>query len=113
MGGGSQVTETRSSYEPVFAPSGKFSSGGLHILSLLQVVTASLVALTIGLARAHALEFPAKMRWSREDLIATQTIYGQGFSIGGAAGPVGILGRSRTHGDSDSRSIDAWTHVWQ
>src|SRR5215471_2670974 len=57
----------------------------------LQVVTLSLVAVTMSLALAHALEFPGKMRLSRDNYIATQTIYYPGFSIGGFAEPIGIL----------------------
>jgi len=45
----------------------------------------------MALALAHSLEFPGKMRLSRDNYIATQTIYYPGFSIGGFAEPVGVL----------------------
>src|SRR5215469_6362322 len=45
----------------------------------------------MALALAHSLEFPGKMRLSRDNYIATQTIYYPGFSIGGFTEPVGVL----------------------
>jgi hypothetical protein len=42
---------------------------------LLEVVTVFLVAVAMALALAHALEFPGKMRLSKEDYLATQSIY--------------------------------------
>jgi hypothetical protein len=56
-----------------------------------EVITVCLVAVTTALALAHSLEFPGKMRLSRDNYIATQTIYYPGFSIGGFAEPVGVL----------------------
>jgi Domain of unknown function (DUF1772) len=57
----------------------------------LEVITLCLVALAMALALAHALEYPGKMRLSRDNYIATQTIYYPGFSVGGFAEPAGIL----------------------
>lgn len=58
---------------------------------LLQVVAVTLVAGTMALALAHALEFPGKMRLSRAKYIATQSIYYPGFSVGGIAEPVSVV----------------------
>ncbi len=41
---------------------------------LLQVITVFLVAVAMSLALAHALEFPGKLRLSRQAYLATQTI---------------------------------------
>jgi uncharacterized membrane protein len=57
----------------------------------LQVITVMLAALTMGLAVAHALEHPGKMRLNREDYLSTQTIYSPGFTIGGYGEPLGVL----------------------
>ena len=57
----------------------------------LQVITVFLVALVMGLALAHALEFPGKMRLGREQYMTTQTIYYPGFTIGGVGEVLGII----------------------
>jgi hypothetical protein len=61
-----------------------------------QVLTVFLVASAMGLALAHALELPGKMRLSREQYLAVQPIYYPGFTIGGgiaeAGGIVATLG---------------------
>jgi len=58
----------------------------------LQVLTVFLVALVMGLALAHALELPGKMRLGREQYFVTQAIYYPGFTIGGGIGEVlGII----------------------
>ncbi len=48
-----------------------------------------LVAVTMGLALAHALEFPGKLRLDEPTYMAVQTIYYPGFTIGGMVGEVG------------------------
>jgi hypothetical protein len=58
----------------------------------LQVFTVMLVAVVMGLALAHALEFPGKMRLGRQEYFATQGIYYPGFTIGGGISEVlGII----------------------
>jgi len=57
----------------------------------LQVITVFLVAIAMGLSLAHALEYPGKMRLSREHYLATQTIYYPGFTIGGVFEALGVL----------------------
>jgi hypothetical protein len=49
----------------------------------LELITMLLVAIAMGLALAHALEHPGKMRLNRDDYLATQSIYYPGFTIGG------------------------------
>lgn len=57
----------------------------------LQIACLLLVAVAMGLALAHALEMPGKMRLDREPYFAVQEIYYPGFTIGGAAEPLGIV----------------------
>ena len=57
----------------------------------LQVVTVVVVAVAMALTLAHALELPGKLRLSKEQYLATQPIYYPGFTIGGAAEPLGVL----------------------
>lgn len=51
----------------------------------VQVVAVFLASIAMSLALAHALELPGKLRLSKENYIATQTIYYPGFTIGGIA----------------------------
>ncbi len=61
------------------------------MLQILQVVTLMLVAVTMTLALAHALEYPGKMRLSKQEYLATQAIYYPGFTLGGIAEGVGMI----------------------
>lgn len=56
-----------------------------------EVLTVVLVASTMGLALAHALEWPGKMRLDREQYLAVQPIYYPGFTIGGGVAEAGGL----------------------
>lgn len=56
---------------------------------LLQILSIGLVAVTMGLALAHALEFPGKRRLDEEGYRRTQAIYYPGFTLGGAFGEFG------------------------
>ena len=58
---------------------------------LLEVVTTLLVAVAFSLALAHALEYPGKMRLSKEIYMATQTIYYPGFTIGGIGEGLAVI----------------------
>jgi hypothetical protein len=53
------------------------------MLQALQVATVMLVALAMTFVVAHAAEYPGKLRLSREEYLATQTIYYPGFTLGG------------------------------
>ncbi|WP_331376930.1 DUF1772 domain-containing protein [Sinorhizobium chiapasense] len=57
----------------------------------LQVLTIIVVAIAMALALAHALELPGKLRLAKEQYLAVQPIYYPGFTIGGAAEPLGLL----------------------
>lgn len=57
----------------------------------LSVFTVILVAITMALSLAHALEWPGKMRLDREQYLTVQPIYYPGFTIGGFAEGVGIV----------------------
>ena len=48
-----------------------------------------LVAVTMGLSLAHALEFPGKLRLDEPTYRAVQAIYYPGFTIGGLVGEFG------------------------
>jgi hypothetical protein len=58
------------------------------VILSLQVLTVMLVAVVMGLALAHALEFPGKKRLGRQEYLTTQAIYYPGFTIGGGIGEV-------------------------
>ena len=45
----------------------------------------------MGLALAHALELPGKLRLDESTYLTVQTIYYPGFTIGGASEPLAIL----------------------
>lgn len=45
----------------------------------------------MGLALAHALELPGKLRLDEHTYLTVQTIYYPGFTIGGASEPLAIL----------------------
>lgn len=58
--------------------------------TLLPIAT-FLAAMVMGLALAHALEMPGKMRLEREYYYAVQTIYYPGFTLGGMTEPLAII----------------------
>jgi hypothetical protein len=55
------------------------------MLDVLQVIALMLVALAMVPAMAHALEFPGKMRLSKDAYLTVQRIYYPGFTIAGFA----------------------------
>jgi len=57
----------------------------------LQVLSVILVAVAMALALAHALELPGKLRLSKDQYLATQTIFYPGFTIGGISEPLGVI----------------------
>lgn len=61
------------------------------MMSILSVVALVLVAVTMGLSLAHALEFPGKLRLDEQTYRAVQAIYYPGFTIGGLVGEFGAL----------------------
>jgi len=61
------------------------------MLVVLQVLTLTLVAIAVGLVVAHSLEWPGKLRLTREQYLATQQIYYPGFTWAGMAEPLGLL----------------------
>ena len=56
---------------------------GMSMLLIIQVVAVFLASIAMSLTLAHALELPGKLRLSKENYIATQTIYYPGFTVGG------------------------------
>ncbi|MDV2997075.1 MAG: hypothetical protein N4J56_006780 [Chroococcidiopsis sp. SAG 2025] len=62
------------------------------MFDVLQILSAILIAVALALALAHALEFPGKMRLTKEAYFAMQPIYYYpGFTIGGGVGEFGGL----------------------
>jgi hypothetical protein len=61
------------------------------MLLTLQVLTILAVSIAMALSLAHALEFPGKLRLSRETYLDMQMIYYPGFTIGGMVGEAGGL----------------------
>jgi uncharacterized membrane protein SpoIIM required for sporulation len=51
--------------------------------TILSVVALLLLAVTLGLSLAHALEFPGKLRLDEHGYRAVQAIYYPVFTIGG------------------------------
>ena len=60
-------------------------------LSVLQVLAVLIAAIAMAQSLAHAMEFPGKLRLSREEYGVVQHIYYPGFTIGGISEPVAIL----------------------
>jgi Domain of unknown function (DUF1772) len=61
------------------------------MLQIWQVTTLMLVAVTMALALAHALEYPGKLRLAKQEYLATQAIYYPGFTLGGIVEVLGLL----------------------
>ncbi|WP_250126424.1 DUF1772 domain-containing protein [Chroococcidiopsis sp. CCMEE 29] len=61
------------------------------MFNVLQILTAILIAVAMAMALAHTLEFPGKMRLTKEVYFAMQPIYYPGFTIGGGIGEFGGL----------------------
>ncbi len=59
------------------------------MITSLSAVALLLVAVTMGLSLAHALEFPGKLRLDEPTYRAVQAIYYPGFTIGGLIGEFG------------------------
>jgi hypothetical protein len=58
---------------------------------VLEVLVLLAVSIAMALALAHALEFPGKLRLSRQDYETVQEIYSPGFTYGGAGEGIGLL----------------------
>lgn len=56
------------------------------MFEVFQVAAVLLVAIAMASALGHAMEFPGKLRLSREEYLAIQPIYYPGFTILGGAG---------------------------
>lgn len=61
------------------------------MVEILQVLTVLFVSVAMALSLAHALEFPGKLRLSKEEYLTVQPIYYPGFTIGGVAEPASLL----------------------
>lgn len=63
------------------------------VLTTFQIATLLLIALAMATSMGHALEFPGKLRLSRETYLAVQPIYYPGFTVVGGFGElIGMLG---------------------
>ena len=60
-------------------------------MTVLSLISVFLVAVTMGLSLAHALEFPGKARLTEPTYRAVQAIYYPGFTVGGLVGEFGAL----------------------
>ena len=61
------------------------------MIRTMTAVALFLVDLTVVTSLAHALELPGKMRLTREQYLAVQTVYYPGFTYAGAAEPLSIV----------------------
>jgi hypothetical protein len=76
---------------------------------ILRVATLLLVSVAMGLALAHALEFPGKIRLDRHAYYAMQPIYYPGFTIGGGIGEAGgILATAALLFLTPPGTVDFW-----
>jgi hypothetical protein len=57
----------------------------------LRIVTILIVAIAMATMLAHALELPGKLKLPKDEYLAVQKIYYPGFTIGGAAEPLGLI----------------------
>ena len=63
----------------------------LFMLLALQVATVFLVGTAMTMARAHALEFPGKMRLDEKTYVAVQMIYYPGLTLGGIGEVLAVI----------------------
>jgi len=61
------------------------------MFQMLQILTTVLVAVAMAPALAHAMEYPGKMRLSRDAYLTVQPIYYPGFTVAGGAAETGGL----------------------
>jgi len=61
------------------------------MFQILQILTTVLVAVAMAPALAHAMEYPGKMRLSRDAYLTVQPIYYPGFTVAGGAAETGGL----------------------
>lgn len=61
------------------------------MMKAVSILALLLVAVTMGLTLAHALELPGKLRLDKNTYVAVQAIYYPGFTIGGLVGELGGL----------------------
>jgi hypothetical protein len=61
------------------------------MMVVLKLISLFLVVASVIPSVAHALEFPGKLRLTREQYLTVQRIYYPGFTVIGAAEPVSIL----------------------
>jgi phosphoglycerol transferase MdoB-like AlkP superfamily enzyme len=57
----------------------------------LKICSILIVAVAMGMALAHALELPGKLRLPKEQYLAVQAIYYPGFTFGGIAEPLSMI----------------------
>jgi hypothetical protein len=58
---------------------------------LVEILSVLLVAVAMALSLAHALEWPGKLRLSKDEYLAMQPIYYPGFTIGGIGDVLGLF----------------------
>lgn len=58
---------------------------------VLQILTVMLIALTMALSLAHALEYPGKLRLSKDEYLTVQPIYYPGFTFAGIGEMLGVF----------------------
>ena len=57
----------------------------------LKICTLTVVAITMAMGLAHALELPGKLRLPKEQYLAAQTIYYPGFTYAGVTEPLSVI----------------------
>lgn len=60
-------------------------------MTAFYITTVMVVAVAMAMALAHALEFPGKLQLSEQQYRTVQRIYYPGFTVAGAAEPIGLV----------------------
>jgi hypothetical protein len=61
------------------------------MIDVFQALTAILIVCALAPALAYVLEFPGKLRLTKEAYFAVQPIYYPGFTIAGMSEPLGVI----------------------
>jgi Domain of unknown function (DUF1772) len=81
------------------------------MFTVLQITTVFLVAISMALALAHALELPGKLRLDKKAYYAVQSIYYPGFTIGGIGEAAGTIAAIILLFLIPRTSVDFWLTV--
>jgi hypothetical protein len=64
---------------------------GVAVFQILQILAVIFVAVALTTSLAHALEYPGKLRLTKEQYLAVQPTYYPGFTFAGGSEPLSII----------------------